>query len=118
MGTTNPNPDTTAFGMSDGSEWTLERIRQAYSEILFAYNDLSPLHSETRRKHEDETQSFGQGDDNFLDAFRMKAKRLVPKIKEIADQSGNAMIWHRGESFEGLSLGMRERVERALKFGI
>jgi hypothetical protein len=97
---------------------TLQEIRDAYREVLQAYNDLFPLHPQITMKCEDETENFSQGDDSFLNAFRTKAKKVAPKIKEAADQSGNPVIWHRGESFEGLSLGMRERVEGALKFGI
>jgi hypothetical protein len=104
--------------MNDRSEWTLKEIREAYREILRAYNDLFPVHPQTTTKYEDGTQGFDQGDYNFLDTFRMKAKEVVPKLKQAADQSGNAQIWHRGEPLDSLNQGMRDRIGKALKLEI
>jgi hypothetical protein len=104
--------------MSDRSEWTLKKIRAAYGDILGAYNELFPLHPKTTMKREDETENFNQGDEGFLDAFREKAKKIAQEIKRGADESGNPIVWHRGDPLDSLSPAMRERVERALKFGV
>jgi hypothetical protein len=96
---------------------TLQEIREAYAEILRAYNAIFPVHPETRIKFEDETEGLDRGDQNFLDTFRMKAKKIVPKLREAADQSGNVKVWHRGNPLEGLNQGMKERVEKALNLG-
>ena len=44
-------------------------------------------------------------------------REISPRLKAAADQSGNAKTWHAGEPLNGLSQGMRERIEKALKFG-
>jgi hypothetical protein len=104
--------------MTSRSGWTLEEMRQAYGEILSAFNALFPVHPETRRKFEDETDMFDRNEEDFRAAFLWKAKKILPKLKEAADQSGNVKVWHRGDPLEGLNLGMKERIERALKLGI
>lgn len=38
----------------------------------------------------------------------------IHKAKEIADQAGNPIIWRRGDPIEGLSVGMRQRIEKEL----
>jgi hypothetical protein len=103
--------------MSDRSEWTLQRTREAYGEILWAYNNLFPLHRQKRTEHEEPMESIDYGDIEFLENFRRKGKEISGKLKRAADQSGNAVVWRRGDSLEGLSLGMKERIERGLKRG-
>jgi len=118
MVATDSNRHTTAFGMSDRSEWTLKEIREAYGEILWAYNDLFPLHRQKRTEHEEPMESVDYGDIEFLENFRAKGKEIIPKLKEAADQSGNPVIWRRGESLEDLNPGMRGRILKGLEFGI
>ena len=52
------------------------------------------------------------------DPFLRKATKILSKLKEGADKSGNAQIWHRGEPLDGLTQGLRERILKGLKFGI
>ena len=104
--------------MNDGSEWTLKEVREAYGEILRAYNNLFPLHPQKRSDHEEPMEGVDYGDIGFLEEFRRKGKEIGAKLKRAADQSGNAVVWLRGDSLEGLSPGMKERIERGLKRGI
>jgi hypothetical protein len=99
-------------------EWPLPKIREAYREILSAYDEICSLHPKISVKDEDITPPFDQGEDVSSFTVRKRMTAILPKIKEGADRSGNAVIWYRGDSLEGLSSGMRDRVERALKFGI
>jgi hypothetical protein len=103
--------------MSSEPEWTLEKMREAYGKNLRAYNEIFPLHPQTTMRREDESENFNQGDQDFLDIFRVKAKKIFPKVKDGADQSGNPVVWRRGDPLDSLSPAMRGRVERALKFG-
>jgi hypothetical protein len=105
--------------MSEKNHWTLSKIREVYDEILRSYNVLFPLHPDRRVKEGAELDGFDPGGDNFyLEIFPEKAKRILPKLKRAADQSGNAQTWRAGESLDSLSQGMRERVNVARKFGI
>ncbi len=97
---------------------TLQEIRQAYGEILRAFNTLYPLHPATRKEPQDITDNFDKGDESLIEAIRTKARKIFPKLKGTADQSGNVKVWHRGDPLEGLNRGMRERIEKALKLGI
>jgi hypothetical protein len=97
---------------------TLQEIREAYGEILRAYNELFPLHPQTRRKSKDETEIFDRGDQDFLKEVRMKLKKVFPKLRETADRSGNAQVWHRGEPLDKVTQGMRNRIGKALRLGI
>jgi hypothetical protein len=105
--------------MIDKPQWTLKEIRDAYGEILRGYNAIFPLHPQAKIQREDIINTFdlNRGDD-IADEFKTKAKKILPKLKEAADQSGNALIWHRGESLDGLNQSMKERIEKTLKFGI
>jgi hypothetical protein len=117
----NPNLNKGSIEVTEKVQWTLKEIRDAYGEILRAYNALFPLHPQTRMEHEDiiiDTVDSHRGDDDFHATFQAKAREILPKLKKAADQSGNAVTWHRGEPLESLNEGMRERIERALKFGI
>jgi hypothetical protein len=105
--------------MTEKIQWTLKEIREAYLEILRAYNAIFPVHPETRMKFEDDTDILDPRKEDFRIAFRFrKTKEILPKLKEAADQSGNIKIWHRGDPLEGLNRGMKERVEKALKLGV
>jgi hypothetical protein len=104
--------------MSEKVQWTLGEIRVAYAEILRAYNELFPLHPQRKTECEDMTWSFEKGEESLFNMVRAKARENIPKLKEGADQSGNAVLWYRGEPLDGLNQGLRERVEIGLKFGI
>jgi len=96
----------------------LKEIRVAYGEILRAYNLLFPLFPMMRTEGEDITEGFDKGDENLAESVRAKARENIPKLKEVADQSGNAVSWHRGEPLDGLNQSLKDRVEKALKLGI
>jgi hypothetical protein len=104
--------------MSDGSEWTLEKIRKAYGEVLRAYNDLFSLHRQKRTEHEEPMESVDYGEIEFLENFRRKGKEIGAKLKRAADQSGRPVIWYRGDPLDGLTTGMKERVRKALIYGV
>jgi hypothetical protein len=96
----------------------LKEIREAYVEIVSAWNIVSPPI----------TQSAGEDKEMMADPVDMdkettvstmaKLRKVHRELKREADQSGNAQVWHRGEPLDGLSPGMKERIERALRFGI
>lgn len=115
----NPNLNKGSIEVAEKGQWTLKEIRDAYGEILKAFNATFPLHPQTKIQREDIVNTFdlNRGDDIY-DTFNAKAKKMLPKFRRIADQSGNASSWRRGEPLDGLNEGMRERIERALKFGI
>jgi hypothetical protein len=95
----------------------LKEIRQAYREILEAYNSRFPLHPQTRAGGEDISEPFGKEEISFQLEFE-RTKEIRAKLKEAADRSGNAQVWERGKSLDGLDQGLRERVDKALNFGI
>ena len=97
---------------------TLQEIREAYGEILRAYNDLFPLHPQERKEHEETMENVGYVDIEFLQKFRTKGKEIISKLKEAADQSGNPVMWRRGEPLEDLNSGMKARILKAVEFGI
>jgi hypothetical protein len=104
----------TRIGM--GEKLSIEEIREAYGEIIRAYNEIYPLHPQTRRLSlDEETSDFGRGDENFRVSINRKVR---DKLRQAANESGNPVIWYRGDPLDGLSPGMRERIEVALKFGI
>jgi hypothetical protein len=107
-----------AFRMSNEFEWTLQRIREAYGDILRAWNDLFPLYPQKGSDQQEPMESIDFGDIEFLEKCRRKGKEIGIKLKKAADQSGNAVVWRRGDPVDGLPNGIRERVERALKLGI
>jgi hypothetical protein len=99
-------------------EWPLPKIREAYREILNAYDEICPLHPKTSVKDEDITPPFDQGEDDSSFTVRKKMTGILQKIKDTADRSGNAIVWKRGDPVEGLPPGMRGRIEKALKVGV
>ena len=111
-----------ALEMTEQTDWPLQRIREAYSEILRAYNILFPLHADGKRGKKEEKvvlDAFDpEGNKFYKKAFFRKMREVSLKLKVAADQSGNAQTWHAGESLEGLNERMKERIDRALKFGI
>lgn len=102
--------------MKEKSLWTLQEIRQAYSEILEAYNVLFPLWCEGRKEEGMAPDTFDPPEDRV--AFVRESKEILSKLREGADHSGNAQTWHIGEPTNGLSHGMKQRINKALKFGI
>ena len=104
--------------MKNKTSLTLGEIRDAYGEILGAYNELFPVHPVSRTEGEDITEDFDKGTDFLIGTVSARLKEVSPMLKEIADQSGNAMVWRRGDPLDGLNQGLRNRIERALKFGI
>jgi hypothetical protein len=102
-----------------GGKMSLEEIREAYGEILRAYNELFPLHPEKRIESDDVRNGLDSEEEAFCsDAFRKKATEVLSRLKKVADRSGNAQIWHVGESLDNLNQGMRERIEKAIRSGI
>ena len=104
--------------MKNKTSLTLGEVRDAYGEILGAYNELFPVHPASRTEGEDITGKFGKGEESLIDAASAKMREMGPKLKEAADQSGNAVIWRRGDSLEGLNQSLKCRIEAAIKFGI
>jgi hypothetical protein len=112
------NFDSTAERMSGAENMTLREIREAYGEILAAYNEFFPVHPKTRGQTEAIEQLFDQGEDDPSVTTRKKMSAIFPKIKEAADKSGNPIVWHRGDPLDNLNPAMRKRIEKALKFGV
>lgn len=104
----------------------LKEIRAGYRECLSAYNAIFPLDPATKKDAEDMMDRFAEEvtersakiDSNARRISRAKAKKALPTQEEGADQLGNAITWRRGDSLDGLNQDTRERIERALKFGI
>jgi hypothetical protein len=105
--------------MSGETEWTLQKIRQAYGEILEHYNILfAPQPSREKEGKEIPDAFETDGDDFYRKTFPGKFKEVFPKIKAAADHSGNAKTWRAGEPLDGLNEGLKERIRRGLEFGI
>ena len=107
--------------MSRRVQWSLKEIRSAYVEAVSAYNEIYPIHPPERisvEGIEEMGEEVLKGDECLVETFRKKAREITPKLKEAADQSGNAISWHCGQSLDGLNQGMKERIEKALRFGI
>jgi predicted amidophosphoribosyltransferase len=47
-------------------------------------------------------------------SLSQKLSHARARLKKLADESGNPVIWRRGDPIEGLPEGMRRRVEKAL----
>ncbi len=112
--------------MTEKSHWSLREIRGAYAEILSAYNAIFPLDPAMRKEAEDTMDRFAEGmtdklakdDGNAREISRAKAKKALPMLKEGTDQSGNAVSWHRGQPLDDLNQGLKDRIEKASRFGI
>jgi len=99
--------------------WTLTEIRDAYGEALRAYNELFPLHPRGRKNYEEILpEGLSIDREEPINTFRKKATEINLKLKESADQSGNAVTWHRGDPLDGLDQNLRDRILRGLEFGI
>jgi hypothetical protein len=96
----------------------LKEIRAAYAEILSAWNVVSPPIAQSVREDKEMMADSVDMDEESTMSTMGKLRKVHPELKREADQSGNAQVWHRGESLDGLSPGMKERIERALRFGI
>jgi hypothetical protein len=104
--------------MTDQGQWPLKKIREAYLDVLSHYNALYPILPD-RKMETDEMPGGIDGEEDLRCCFiRAKLREVAGGIKEAADRSGNPETWQIGESLERLSDGLRNRVERALKFGI
>jgi hypothetical protein len=106
--------------MRDGDQWTLQRIKEGYRENLALWNELHPIHPEPRMGVE-RTELYGcePGDVKEMSMeFCERARQVTPQLKERADRSGNPFKWSRGDPLDGLPDGMKERIEKALGFGI
>lgn len=105
--------------MSEKDHWTLQKIREAYSEILRSYNVFFPIQLGGKKKNEVALDAFDcEGDNFYLDVFPKKARKALRKLKKDADRSGNVQVWNKGETLNSLNQDMKERIEKALKFGI
>jgi hypothetical protein len=100
-----------------GGKLSIEEIREAYGEIIRAYNEIFPLHPRTRKLSLDEENDLCWGDSAEL--FRLSVNRkAMDKLRQSANESGNPVIWNRGDPLDGLPEGVRKRIEKAIKFGI
>jgi len=57
-------------------------------------------------------------DENLFLTFGEKYRKTFPELKIAANQSGNSVVWRVGEPLDDLNQSLRDRIERALKFGI
>ncbi len=110
------NSHTNGQGMSEKT-WTLDEIRKAYGEIWRAYNELYRSAKTDREEIFPDVFNIEHEGRDSLIMLRKKAIEAIPKLKEAADRSGNAVVWHAGEPLDILSKGLKERIERALEFG-
>ncbi|MGO8988757.1 MAG: hypothetical protein ACLQGU_04320 [bacterium] len=97
---------------------TRREIRDAYRDILSAYNELFPVHPITRQGGQGYEGSFEKGDESLIDLVKTKTREVGPELKEGADQSGHAVTWRRGAPLDGLNESLKCRIETAIKFRI
>lgn len=96
--------------------WNLGEIREAYREALSIYNELSRPRD---RVQVDAIEGDpAKSDEDFCSIIIKKAKESAPKLKEAADQSGDPVVWRRGDPLSGLNKSLRKRIEAGLKFCI
>ena len=103
--------------MNDQAQWPLQKIRDAYLDVLDLYNNLFPLRPERKSEREEEPNFFDLEEDPTISAVAARVDDIGPKLEEAADPSENCQIWRSGESLQGLNQGMKDRIEKALKFG-
>jgi hypothetical protein len=99
------------------NRWTLKEIRESYMEILRAYNELFPLDPVMRKDPEETMDRIDINKENSH-KIMMKMREFAPRLRKAADESGNAVSWHCGQSMEDLNRGLRERIEKAIRLGI
>ena len=51
-------------------------------------------------------------------AIRGRLVLAEPRLKRLADESGNPKIWRRGNPVDALPEGMKKRIEMAFRFGV
>ncbi len=95
----------------------LKEIRAGYRDILNAFDELNPI--QPREKVQEAILTPLQEGENFgsAETRSLRTARRIQKQKKRADESGNAQVWRRGDPVDGLSEGMKVRVEQAVKFG-
>ncbi len=98
----------------------LQELREAYLENLKAYNALYPVEIDGFQKGimMEAIPEPEEKDHPFLKEFHKKAVKIQKELEDSADRSGNAQVWRRGDPLENLRPGLRQRVEKALRFGI
>lgn len=97
----------------------MKEIRNAYREILTAYNVLFPLSPNIEKGKEEALPNCLGIDEESTCLRTMKAlKKAHDGLKEAADRSGNVRIWRSGEPLEGFPQSLKERIELALRSGI
>jgi hypothetical protein len=114
----NPDPGERVAGIIT-VDMDLKEIREAYRQILGAYNALFPLDPQLG-KGEEETlpDCLGIDEEGTYLSTMKRLKKAHDGLKEAADGSGNFQSWRRGEPMAGLSQGLKTRIDKALKFGI
>ena len=99
--------------------WTLKEIREVYRENLKLYNETFPPFPERRKEdNEGEPEELFHRGENYIEALDEKLKKVLPKLKAAANESGNAVVWVRGQSLDGLNEGIHQRIRMALDFGV
>lgn len=116
----NQNFDSSPSEMNEKIRWTLQEIRKVYAENLKFWNGLYPIHLRERGNVEEVMEDTIEHGDigTELKEFCERAKEVMPRLKEAADLSGNSRVWRKGEPLDDLPRGLRERIEKALNFGI
>lgn len=105
--------------MNEKAQWSLAEIREAYRDILQAYNALSSPFSESKSNSEGEPETLeGTRDEESFKMIRLKLRQVSRALKEGADRSGNVQVWRRGDPLDALNQGLRDRIEKALRWGI
>ena len=99
--------------MNEQDQWPLEKIRQAYRDILWAWNIIFPPFAEARRQEEEKIPDSVDVDIEEKSSYltTMGALRKAHAgLKEEADKSGNLKIWTAEEySQEFLKSLIRQR---------
>jgi len=100
----------------------LEKIKEIYLENLKFYNELYPIRINNTKKisnlYFDEEPSLSIKDTFDFKKSVLKMKKKLIELENNLNQIGNPKIWRRGEPLNHLDSSLRERIEKALKFGI
>ena len=100
----------------------LEKIKEMYLENLKLYNELHPIRINNTRKisnlYFDEEPSLSIKDTFDLKKSVLKMEKKLIALENNLNQIGNPKIWRREEPLDHLYSSLRERIEKALKFGI
>lgn len=104
--------------MSEKLQWSLREIRNAYGEILRAYNALFPLSPDVERGEEVMADSPDTDEESSYLSTMKSLKKAHNSLKEAAKESGNAQCWRVGEPLDGVNERMRARISKALELGI